>query len=405
MYDAIVIGARCAGSPTAMLLARKGYRVLLVDRATFPSDTISTQIIWPMGVARVKSWGLLDKLVASNCPPVTKFTMHLGDFPLSGWGPQAAGIVESYGPRRTVLDKILVDAAVDAGVELREGFAVDQILMSGGQVTGVQGRQTGGLSVTEEARIVIGADGKHSVLARSVQALEYDSTPSLSCFYYTYWSGVSVDGYEDYWPGRHFILTVPTNDNLVLIVLAWPRDQFHTIRADIEKHYMDAIDLVPELAERVRAGRQEERFYGSADLPNFFRKPFGPGWALVGDAGYSKDPITAFGISDAFRDAELLSEAIDNGFAGQRPLDDALAGYEHQRNEAAKPLYETTLTAAAYDQHHPRSLELRAALRGNQADTNVYLGVLTGSVPKEEFFNSPNIRRILAEAQDRNPSE
>ncbi len=194
MYDAIIIGARCAGSPTAMLLARKGYRVLLVDRATFPSDTISTQIIWPMGVAELQTWGLLDRLVASNCPKVTKFTMDLGDFPLSGWGPPVQGIADSYGPRRFVLDKILVDAAVDAGAEFREGFTVGEILVADGRVTGVRGRDKSGSRVTEDAKIVIGADGKHSLLARAVQAPEYNAVPSLSCFYYTYWSGVPVDG-------------------------------------------------------------------------------------------------------------------------------------------------------------------------------------------------------------------
>ena len=400
MYDAVIIGARCAGSPTGMLLARKGYRVLLVDRATFPSDTISTQIIWPMGVAKLHSWGLLDRLIASNCPKVTKFTMDLGDFPLSGWGPPVQGIADSYGPRRIVLDKILVDAAVEAGAEFREGFSVDEVMLADGQVTGIRGREKGGPQVTEDAKIVIGADGKHSLLARTVQAQEYEAIPSLSCFYYTYWSGVPVDGYEDYWPGRKFIMTIPTNNDITLIVMAWPRDQFHTIRADIEKNYMDTIDLVPGLSQRVRAGHREERFYGTADLPNFFRKPFGPGWALVGDAGYSKDPITAFGISDAFRDAELISQAVDEGLSGRSPIEDALAGYERQRNEAAMPFYETTLRAAEYDQHHPRSMELRAALRGNQPDTDLYMGVLTGSVPKEEFFNSQNIRRILAHAKD-----
>ena len=397
MYDAIIIGARCAGSPTGMLLARKGYRVLLVDRATFPSDTISTQIIWPMGVAKLQSWGLLDRLIASNCPKVTKFTMDLGDFPLSGWGPPVQGTVDSYGPRRIVLDKILVDAAIEAGAELREAFSVDEIMMADGRVTGIRGRDKGGSPVTEDANIVVGADGKHSLLARTVQAPEYEAVPSLSCFYYTYWSGVPVDGYEDYWPGRKFIMTIPTNNDITLIVMAWPRDQFHTIRADIEKNYMDTIDLVPGLSQRVRAGHREERFYGTADLPNFFRKPFGPGWALVGDAGYSKDPITAFGISDAFRDAQLLSDAIDDGLSGRSPLEDALAGYERQRNEAAMPFYETTLRAAEYDQHHPRSMELRAALQCNQRDTDLYMGVLTGSVSKEEFFNSQNIRRILGQ--------
>ena len=195
-------------------------------------------------------------------------------------------------------------------------------------------------------------------------------------------------------------MTIPTNDDITLIVMAWPRDQFHTIRANIEKNYMDTIDLVPGLAERVREGHRVERFYGTADIPNFFRKPCGPGWALVGDAGYNKDPITAFGISDAFRDAQLLSEAIDDGMSGRAVLEEALGEYERRRNESAMPLYETTLRAAEYDQHHPRSLELRAALRGNQPDTDLFMGVLTGSVPKEEFFNSQNIRRILGRAKD-----
>ncbi len=170
MYDAIVVGARCAGSPTAMLLARKGHRVLLVDRATFPSDTLSTQIIWQSGVSRLKNWGLLDKLNESNCPSVTKFTMDLGDFPLSGWGPPTDGVSDSYGPRRTVLDKILVDAAAEAGAELREGFSVQEFLTDGDRVTGIRGRERNGPTVTEKARVVIGADCRHSPLARAVQA-------------------------------------------------------------------------------------------------------------------------------------------------------------------------------------------------------------------------------------------
>ena len=221
-------------------------------------------------------------------------------------------------------------------------------------------------------------------MARSVQSPEYGGTPSLSCFYYTYWSGVAVDGYKDYWPGRNFIMTVPTNYGLVLIAMAWPYGQFHTIRENIERNYMETIDGVPGLAERVRAGRREERFYGTADLANLFRKPFGPGWALVGDAGYHKDPITALGISDAFRDAELLSGAIGHGLSGGGgAIEDALAEYERQRNETAMPMYETTLRAAKYDQHHPRSLELRAALRDNQTDTDLYIGGLSFKLPRQ----------------------
>ena len=397
MFDVIVVGARCAGSPTAMLLAQKGYQVLLLDRATFPSDTISTQLIWQSGVSRLKRWDLLDKLIASNCPSITKFTFDLGDHPISGWGPPVDGVSESYSPRRTVLDKILVDAAVESGAELREGFSVQEFIMEGDRVTGIRGRTASGRTITENARIVVGADGRHSPLARTVKAPVYDDTPSLSCFYYTYWSGVSVDGYEDYWPGRHFILTVPTNDDIVLIVMGWPYDQFHEIRRDIEANYMQALDLVPHLSERVRAGRREERFLGSADLSNFFRKPYGPGWALVGDASYSKDPITAFGISDSFRDAELLTDAIDDGLSGRRPYSDAMADYERNRNVAATPLYQLTLNAARYNQHTPNALQLRAALRG-RADIDSYIGVITGSTAVKEFFNEQNIQRILSEA-------
>ncbi len=209
-------------------------------------------------------------------------------------------------------------------------------------------------------------------------------------------------GYEDCWPGRQFILTVPTNDDLVLIVMGMPHSEFHTFRSDIESNYMKTVGLVPGLAERVRGGRREGRFYGTGDLSNFFRRPYGPGWALVGDAGYCKDPITAFGISDSFRDAEFLAEAIDAGLSGRQPLDEALANYEKRRNEVAMPLYEMTLSAAEYEAHSPRALELRAALRGSQADTNDYIGVVTGSLPKGAFFNSENIQRIIAEAEGRN---
>lgn len=401
MYDAIVIGARCAGSPTAMLLARKGYKVLLVDRASFPSDTISTLMIWPAGIAKLKQWGLLDGLIASNCPANTKFTIHAGDFPLGGWGPPVDGVSDSYAPRRKVLDNILVNAAVEAGVEMRQEFSVQEILSENGKVTGIRGSEKGGGAVTEKASIVIGADGKNSLVARSQDAPMYEHVPALSCFYYTFWSGVPADSYEDFWIGRRFVMTVPTNDSQTLIVMGTPIEDFQDFRSDIEGNYMKTIDAVPDLSERVHEGNREERFYGMADLPNFFRKPHGPGWALVGDAGYSKDPITAFGISDSFRDAELLANALDAGLSGSQPIDDALANYEKKRNEKAKPQYQLTLRAAEYNVQHPRSMELRAALRGNQPDTDRYIGLINGTVPREEFFDPENIARIFQEAKQK----
>jgi flavin-dependent dehydrogenase len=168
MYDAIIVGARCAGSTTAMLLARKGYRVLLLDKATFPSDTISTHIIHPIGLARLKRWGLLDQIISSNCPPISQVNIDLGPFDLQCSMQPVDGVAAAYAPRRYVLDKILVDAAVAAGAELREGFQVQDLLRENDQIVGVKGRSATGELIAEKARMVIGADSKHSLVARQV---------------------------------------------------------------------------------------------------------------------------------------------------------------------------------------------------------------------------------------------
>jgi flavin-dependent dehydrogenase len=395
MYDAIVVGARCAGSPTAMLLARKGYRVLLVDRASFPSDTMSTHFIHPPGIAQLKRWGLLEQVAASNCPPFYNMTFDLGPFALIGSPPPADGVTEHYCPRRTVLDKILVDAVVEAGVELREGFLVQEILMEGDRVTGIRGRAAGGTMVTEEARVVIGADGMRSLLARTVQASEYNAKPTLTCAYYTYWSGVPIDGAEIYPRDRWITIAFPTNDGLVCTFIEWPREEFHAVRTDVEGNFLKKLDLAPGLAERIRSGNREANFVGTAVLPNFFRKPHGAGWALVGDAGCHKDPYMGLGITDAFRDAELLTEAIDAGFSGRKPLEEALADYERRRNEASMPSYELNCQLASLEPPPPDMLQLFAALRGNQTETDRFFGAMEGTVPIPEFFSPENVQHIV----------
>ena len=346
MYDEIVVGARCAGSATAMLLARKGHKVLLVDKASFPSDTMSTHFIWQPGVANLKKWGLLDAVRDSNCPPVTRMKFDVGPLALFGSPPAADGTTEALAPRRQVLDKILVDAAEAAGAEVREGFSVNEVVIDDGRVTGVKGSGSSG-AVEESARMVIGADGKHSTVAKAVRAPVYNERPILMFAYFSYWSGVNLEELELYSRDQCAALAFPTNDGLVGVIAAGAIAGFSEFRTDIEGNFFKTLDQAPDLASRVREGKREERFQGTADLSNFFRKPFGPGWALVGDAGYNKDPTTAQGISDAFRDAELLSEAIDEGFSGRQPLEEALAGYEGQRNEASMPMYEFTCQMAA----------------------------------------------------------
>jgi flavin-dependent dehydrogenase len=379
-----------------MLLARKGYRVLLVDRAKFPSDAPRNHFIQPAGVVQLKRWGLLERIAASNCPPITKWTVDVGSVILVGCPTPLDEVRESYGPRRTVLDKILVDAAVEAGAELRENFSVQELLREGECVTGIRGRRGGGASLTEKARIVIGADGLHSLVARAVQAATYNERPALTCTYFTYWSGLPLDGFELYVRDDLVIFVFPTNDHRILINVGWSHAKFHEIRADIEGNYLKALEVAPGLAERVRISKREEPFAGTADMPNFFRKPFGKGWALVGDAGYHKDYFTAQGITDAFRDAGLLAEAIDAGLSGHRPLEEALADYERQRNDTVRPMYELTCQRAALGPPPPDMQHLFAALQGNQTETNRFFGTTAGTVPIPEFFSPENIGRIIS---------
>ena len=293
MYDVIVVGARCAGAPLAMLLARKGYRVLLLDRATFPSDIPHGHFIHRHGPRRLQAWGLLDRVVATGCPAVTSFTFDAGDFPLTGHDLIADGVAMGYGPRRAALDNVLATAAAEAGAELREGFIVEEFTSEAGRITGVRGRaRNGATPVTERATVTVGADGRNSRLARAVQAPEYQAVPTLACWYFSYWSNVTGRALELHAKGKRIIFAFPTNDDLFAVFIAWPIEELPVVRPDIERQFMAALALAPELAERIQAGRREERFYGATDLPHFLRRPYGDGWALVGDAGPTRTPTS-----------------------------------------------------------------------------------------------------------------
>src|SRR6266545_1406801 len=264
-YDAIVVGARCAGSPTAMLLARKGYRVLLVDKATFPSDTMSTHMVHPPGVAALERWGLLERLQATDCPSVATYSFDFGPLTISGSPQPIDGIAHGYCPRRTVLDQLLVEAAVEAGAELREGFTVDEILTADGVVTGIRGHAKDGTPVTEHARVVVGADGRHSLLAKTVRPESYDERPSRMAMYYAYWSNLPTTGFETTVRAEQHRgwAAISTHDDLAVVPFGWPVEEFHANRGDIERHFFAAAELAPEFAERLRGATRESKFIGS----------------------------------------------------------------------------------------------------------------------------------------------
>jgi 2-polyprenyl-6-methoxyphenol hydroxylase-like FAD-dependent oxidoreductase len=399
-YDAIVVGARCAGSPTAMLLARKGHRVLLLDKATFPSDTMSTHLVHPPGVAALQRWGLLERLEATGCPPVGTYSFDLGPLTISGSPRPIEGIAHGYCPRRTVLDQLLVDAAAEAGAELREGFTVEEVVADDGTVTGIRGHSKGGASVTERARVVIGADGRHSLVAKTVKPEQYNERRSHLAMYYAYWSGLEAEGFDTTLraESRRGWAAVPTHDDLTVLPFGWPVEEFHANRSDIERNFFAMVDLAPEFAERIHAARRESKFIGSADLPGYFRAPFGPGWALLGDAGYHKNPITAMGINDAFRDAELVAEALDDAFSGSRSYEEGMSEYQRTRDQMAMPVYEFTDDFAQLRPPPPEVQQLMGAMRGNQDAMDGFVSVQAATMPAPEFFAPENLGRIMAQA-------
>ena len=346
-YDVIVVGARCAGSPTAMLLAQRGYRVLMVDRDRFPSDVISTHYIHSRGVDRLLEWGLLDAVLATNCPPITKRRVASPegvleeDLDLAG---SKSGM--ALCPRRTVLDAILVDAAVEAGVEFRAGLSVSDVLRDGDTVTGIVGRSDGG-EVSITARMVIGADGQYSRIARAVEAEDYEREETVLFAYYAYFSGVSSPGLEFSMGDGGGALVFQTNDDQVCVGLGWAIDRLGEFRQDIETNFYATIDgMIGDLGARVRAGRRESDFFGMTDLPYFKRQSHGPGWALAGDAGYHIDPIGGHGMSNAWDHLPLLVDAVDDTLSGRRPAEEAMAGFQRRRDEVLQPFWDENLATA-----------------------------------------------------------
>jgi flavin-dependent dehydrogenase len=275
---------------------------------------------------------------------------------------------------------------------------VTGLVREDGRVVGVR-HTSGSGEVTERARVVVGADGMDSLVARAVGADAYAERPTLSCAYYTYWSGFTAD-YEIYTNGRRGVGVAPTHDGLVVIGVQWPRSEFDRVRRGVDESYLAAVrTAAPELADRVASGRREARFVGTGRLPNFFRQAYGPGWALVGDAGHHKDPVGGYGISDALAHAELLAHRLDEGLRGDRPVDEAvdeaLAGYAEERDRDAMSRYEFNLEAAKFDPL-PELLDVIRAVRDDQEQIDRFFGMIAGVLTPEEFFTPELIDRAVA---------
>jgi 2-polyprenyl-6-methoxyphenol hydroxylase-like FAD-dependent oxidoreductase len=368
-YDVVVVGARAAGAATAHLLAGSGLRVLLIDRANYGADTLSTHALMRGSVLQLQRWGLLDRVIAAGTPAVRRVTFRYAGQVVPIAIKPSHGVDALYAPRRTVLDPILVDAAAAAGAEVRFGMAVTDVERdASGAVTGVSGRNRDGRTFSAPARIVVGADGIRSTVAARVGArVERAGTGASACTY-GYWPSLDVDGYE--WNFRPDAASgvIPTNGGQACVFAsATPR---RIGRGGQSRLAEILAETDPDLAARLAATAPPpmRTFTG---LRGYVRRSWGPGWALVGDAGYYKDPLSAHGLTDALRDAELLARAVGAVFVDGADERDALAGYQATRDALSRTLFDVIDVIASHrwtdDQIGDLLLRLNAAM-GDEVD-------------------------------------
>ncbi|MCR9137832.1 MAG: NAD(P)/FAD-dependent oxidoreductase [Alphaproteobacteria bacterium] len=356
-YDAIIVGARCAGASTALLLARAGARVLVIDRQALGSDRISTHALMRGGVLQLLRWGLLPKILAAQTPRITQTVFHYGDEDIRIDIKPEHGVEFLCAPRRTVLDRILVEAAVEAGADVRHNVSLGTLIKRpDGRVTGVTLQDPAFGSVTVRAGIVIGADGRQSMVARQVGASTYAVGRHFAGVAYRYFDGIHDQGSRWFFKPGASAGVVPTNDGQHCVFVCIPKSEIASkIMHNIADGYHAALTENSEtLSREIEGARPSGRITGFAGAPGHMRTSQGRGWALVGDAGYFKDPLTAHGMTDALRDAEILARAVLQG--NER----ALALYQEERDALSHKLFAITDRIASFqwDMADIRSLHM-----------------------------------------------
>lgn len=402
-YDAIIVGARCGGAPLAMLLAHAGHNVLLVDRMAFGTDIMSTHFVKRSGASLLQKWGLLDSLREAGTPAIETLNFHIDDTNLQGSAPAYEGVATDFTPRRFYLDKILVDAAIAAGVEARDQFSVSEILFENNRAVGIKGSAKGGNTITERAKLIIGADGVRSSVAKAVEAEHYVDAGIHTCGHYAYYSGMretdNTASLHVLTNQRRFYITFPTNDDLDMVFLFWPTADAQKVRADLEGAFAESLQLVPELEARVQPATRETRISGTHLLPNFFRRAHGPGWALVGDAALHRDPITAQGITNAFTHAAILAEELDSAFRGQTTVDQATAAYDQRQYDILKPMFDYTVHLAMLQKLPEEMQQMLPMVASDPAATSAFLGAFMGSMPLNQVFPPSLLERFSADVE------
>ena len=352
-HDVVVVGARAAGAATALLLARQGYDVVLVDRNALPSDTLSTHQIARPGLVQLRRWGLLDTVLSSGAPALRQVTFTTPSESVTRAVRHRAGVDLLVAPRRYILDTLVADAAAAAGADVRFKVTVEGVhLDDAGRAIGVYGHDRGGAPVDLAARYVVGADGLGSRVARAVGAEVIENRGAPGAVQYAYFAGLPWPGIELIVADRALTGVFPTHHGEACIWICNPTEDAREARrtaASREDAFIAYLRrTAPELAARLRTGRRTSPVTGMLRTPNYLRRAHGPGWALVGDAGYHRDAVTGHGLSDAYRDAELLATALHQALRGEVDPDTALAGYQRQRDSALRAVFELTVALAGY---------------------------------------------------------
>jgi menaquinone-9 beta-reductase len=345
-YDAVVVGARVAGAATARLLARAGLRVLVVDRGRRGSDTLSTLALMRAGVMQLHRWGVLERLVAGGTPPIRRTTFHYGSEPVRVDIKDRDGVDALFAPRRTLLDVVLADAAVESGAQVLYGATVREILRGPtGRVQGVLVTDAVGRRHRVEADLVIGADGARSTVGSAVGARVLCAGKHRGAYVYSYWQGLELDGTHWHYAPGVAAGAIPTNEGLACVFVGMPPNRFRVRPGvSLDGLFQQVVwDCHPGLARALHAARRVGKPYAFAGREGFLRQPWGEGWALVGDAACFKDPITAHGMTDALRDAELLARAVTRGTTG------ALVDYQAERDAFAVEFLELSDRIASFD--------------------------------------------------------
>jgi len=382
-YDAVVVGARCAGAATALLLARAGARVLVLDRSAEGSDTLSTHALMRAGVIQLQRWGLLDELVGLGTPPVRRTTFRYGDVTTTITLKPVGGVDALYAPRRTVLDPLLANAARDAGAEMRFGWTVTDLLRADdGRVVGVAATDPGGTSRQIRATWTIGADGLHSFVARRVEAPVERRSSGAGAVIYAHVEGVGTDAYEWTYADGVTAGVIPTNGGAACVFAGTtPRRFRRDVSGGLKRAFRTLLrEASADLAERVAAGAHG-RLRSFPGAPGRMLHPWGPGWALVGDAGNYKDPLSAHGITDAFRDAELLARAVIDVLSGATTEGIGMDEYHRTRNRLSIGVFDAIDPIATYRWDVTTIEPMLRALSASMADEVEYLNALTAPTP------------------------